>query len=113
MPRYFFHLADGEHTAIDEDGKELDSLYEAHLHALRLFEIPMLKATSEIEGPRTGLQGSRMLVLTSDPALQRRLNASLQHSGVTFDETPGPALGAELHTPLGRVTLTSPSDPMP
>ena len=38
MPRYFFHLVDGEHTTIDQDGKELDSLYEAHLHALRMFE---------------------------------------------------------------------------
>ena len=38
MPRYFFHLVDGEHTTIDQDGKELDSLSEAHLHALRMFE---------------------------------------------------------------------------
>ena len=38
MPRYFFHLVDGEHTAIDRDGNELDSLYEAHLQALRMFE---------------------------------------------------------------------------
>ena len=38
MPRYFFHLVDGEHAAIDQDGNELDSLYEAHLHALRMFE---------------------------------------------------------------------------
>ena len=38
MPRYFFHLVDGEHTAIDQDGNELDSLYEAHLQALRMFE---------------------------------------------------------------------------
>ena len=38
MPRYFFHLVDGEHTAIDQDGKELESLYEAHLQALRMFE---------------------------------------------------------------------------
>ena len=38
MPRYFFHLVDGEHAAIDQDGKELDNLYEAHLHALRMFE---------------------------------------------------------------------------
>jgi hypothetical protein len=38
MPRYYFHLVDGEHTAADQDGKELASLYEAHLHALRMFE---------------------------------------------------------------------------
>ena len=38
MPRYFFHLVDGKHTVIDENGKELESLYEAHLYALRMFE---------------------------------------------------------------------------
>jgi len=38
MPRYFFHLVDGKHAAVDQDGKELDSLSEAHLHALRMFE---------------------------------------------------------------------------
>ena len=38
MPRYFFSLVDGKHSAIDAYGKELDSLYEAHLHALRMFE---------------------------------------------------------------------------
>jgi len=38
MPRYFFHLVDGKYIVLDEDGKELESLYEAHLHALRMFE---------------------------------------------------------------------------
>jgi hypothetical protein len=38
MPRYFFSLVDGKHSAVDRHGKELDSLYEAHLHALRMFE---------------------------------------------------------------------------
>ena len=38
MTRYFFNLVDGKHIAIDKYGKELDSLYEAHLHALRMFE---------------------------------------------------------------------------
>jgi uncharacterized protein DUF6894 len=38
MPRYFFSLVDGKHSAADKYGKELDSLYEAHLHALRMFE---------------------------------------------------------------------------
>ena len=38
MPRYFFHLVDREHTGIDQDGNELDSLYQAHLQALRMFE---------------------------------------------------------------------------
>ena len=38
MPRYFFSLVDGQHAAVDTYGKELDSLYGAHLHALRMFE---------------------------------------------------------------------------
>jgi hypothetical protein len=38
MPRYFFSLVDGKHAADDKYGKELDSLFEAHLHALRMFE---------------------------------------------------------------------------
>ncbi len=38
MPRYFFSLVDGKHSAEDKYGKELDNLYEAHLHALRMFE---------------------------------------------------------------------------
>ena len=46
------------------------------------FEIPMLKAASEIDGPRTGMQGARALVLTSDAVLQRKLAASLAQGGV-------------------------------
>jgi hypothetical protein len=38
MPKYFFSLVDGKHSAADRHGTELDSLYEAHLHALRMFE---------------------------------------------------------------------------
>src|SRR3954465_7442336 len=38
MPRYYFSLVDGKHSAEDKSGKELDSLFEAHLHALRMFE---------------------------------------------------------------------------
>ena len=38
MPRYFFSLVDGKHAAVDTHGKELDSLHDAHLHALRMFE---------------------------------------------------------------------------
>ena len=38
MPRYFFSLVDGKYAATDTYGKELDNLYEAHLHALRMFE---------------------------------------------------------------------------
>jgi hypothetical protein len=34
MPRYFFHLVDGEHTAIDEDGKELERCPARPVHRL-------------------------------------------------------------------------------
>ncbi|HEY2344637.1 MAG TPA: ATP-binding protein [Xanthomonadaceae bacterium] len=58
------------------------------------FEIPMLKASSEIEGPRTGLQGARLLVLTSEGNLQKRIGASLDHTGahLTFAENTQEAL---------------------
>ncbi len=38
MPRYFFNVSDGSLSFIDERGKELSSLQEAHLHALRILE---------------------------------------------------------------------------
>ena len=38
MPKYFFNLVDGTHSTTDRDGKELDSLHEAHLYALRMCE---------------------------------------------------------------------------
>ena len=38
MPKYFFSLVDGKYSAADRHGTELDNLYEAHLHALRMFE---------------------------------------------------------------------------
>lgn len=47
------------------------------------FEIPLLKAVSEIEGPRAELAGARMLVLTADPALHRRLSIAIPNWGVT------------------------------
>ncbi|MBS0213746.1 MAG: response regulator [Proteobacteria bacterium] len=45
------------------------------------FEIPMLKAAGDIEGPRAGLQNARVLVLTSDEALRKRIASSLAHTG--------------------------------
>ncbi len=58
------------------------------------FEIPMLKAASEIDGPRTGLQSARALVLTSDSAMQRRLTSSMSNAGMNpvFVETTQDAL---------------------
>ena len=58
------------------------------------FEIPMLKAASEIDGPRTGLQGARALVLTSDPMLTRKLTANLSQGGLNpvYVETTQDAL---------------------
>ena len=38
MPRYFFNVSDGGLSFIDERGKELSSLQDAHLHALRILE---------------------------------------------------------------------------
>src|SRR3954470_9820245 len=57
MPRYFFHLVDGKHAAADKYGKELDSLYEAHLHALRMFGLSQrnpLVLTKNAFDERTG-----------------------------------------------------------
>ena len=36
MPRYLFHLADDEHTFLDEEGKQLEDSRAAHEHALRI-----------------------------------------------------------------------------
>ncbi|MFN3841883.1 MAG: ATP-binding protein [Rehaibacterium terrae] len=47
------------------------------------FEIPLLKTVSEIQGPRAELAGARMLVLTADPALHRRLSIAIPNWGVT------------------------------
>jgi hypothetical protein len=38
MPRYFFSVSEGGLSFIDERGKELSNLQEAHLHALRILE---------------------------------------------------------------------------
>ena len=38
MPRYIFNVLDGSLSFTDERGKELSSLQEAHLHALRILE---------------------------------------------------------------------------
>ncbi|MEO7477999.1 MAG: ATP-binding protein [Lysobacteraceae bacterium] len=46
------------------------------------FEVPVLKASSEIGGPRVDLHGARALVLTSDALLKRRFARALVHWGV-------------------------------
>jgi hypothetical protein len=38
MPKYFFNISDGSLSFVDERGKELSDLHEAHLHALRILE---------------------------------------------------------------------------
>jgi hypothetical protein len=38
MPRYLFHLSDGEDTFIDDTGKDLEDSLAAHAHALRIIE---------------------------------------------------------------------------
>jgi signal transduction histidine kinase/CheY-like chemotaxis protein len=58
------------------------------------FEIPMLKAAIDIDGPRTGLQGARALVLTSDSVLHRKLATNLSQAGINpiYVETTQDAL---------------------
>lgn len=46
------------------------------------FEVPVLKAPGDIEGTRTELSGSRVLLLTADPLLQRRLMTVMPNWGV-------------------------------
>ena len=38
MPRYLFHLSDGEDLFIDDEGKELEDSEAAHVHALRIID---------------------------------------------------------------------------
>jgi hypothetical protein len=38
MPRYFFHVVEGEEHFPDEQGQELAGLFEAHTYALRLID---------------------------------------------------------------------------
>jgi hypothetical protein len=38
MPRYLFHLSDGEDAFIDDTGKELEDSRAAHAHSLRIME---------------------------------------------------------------------------
>ena len=52
MPRYFFSLVDGKHAAVDTHGKELASLYEAHLHALRMCGVDLMIRGDISEAPK-------------------------------------------------------------
>ncbi|MDF2970408.1 MAG: hypothetical protein K0R61_858 [Microvirga sp.] len=38
MPRYLFHLSDGEDVFADDTGKELNDNLAAHAHALRIID---------------------------------------------------------------------------
>jgi hypothetical protein len=38
MPRYLFHLSEGEDTFIDDTGKQLEDSRAAHVHALRIID---------------------------------------------------------------------------
>ena len=89
MPRYFFSLVDGKHSARDTYGKELESLYEDHLHALRMFEklihfIPdQLSPTCHIN--ITSVAGDPVLTvflpaLAAEERLQRVLAHHLQRA---------------------------------
>jgi signal transduction histidine kinase/CheY-like chemotaxis protein/HPt (histidine-containing phosphotransfer) domain-containing protein len=61
------------------------------------FTVPLLKAIGDISSTQAGLQGSRALVLTTDPALLRRFSTSLPNWGVT----PTPA--ANTQDALGKL----------
>ena len=87
--RYFFSLVDGKHSANDKYGKELNSLSEAHLHALHMFEkliqyIPdSLSPTCHIN--ITSAAGEPVLTvflpaLAADEQLQRVLANDLQRA---------------------------------
>jgi signal transduction histidine kinase/CheY-like chemotaxis protein/HPt (histidine-containing phosphotransfer) domain-containing protein len=58
------------------------------------FEVPMLKAASEMGASRVDLHGARALVLTADDVLKRRLSRSFTHWGVnaTYVDTTHDAL---------------------
>ncbi|MFC4726716.1 ATP-binding protein [Coralloluteibacterium thermophilus] len=47
------------------------------------FEIPLLKAPGDIDNARFELAGSRLLLVTADTALQRRLSLAVPNWGVT------------------------------
>ena len=47
------------------------------------FEVPVLKAVGDISNSRRELNGARCLVLTSDPAMERRLMGALPTWGIT------------------------------
>ena len=38
MPRYFFHLSDGEDVFMDDEGRQLEDSGAAHAHALRIMD---------------------------------------------------------------------------
>ena len=69
------------------------------------FEIPLLKAVGDMQGQRADLNGSRVLLLSSDPALHQRLQlaAPAWGSQLTASETTQDVL-ARLRTAQARGT---------
>ena len=89
MPRFSFHFASNNHFLLDEIGKDLDSLYEAHAHALKMIrgiqsilpdEEDWLGWTVEV----TDESGQRVLtVLFPSPQKANRLDSASSKRGRT------------------------------
>ncbi len=75
------------------------------------FEVPMLKAVGDMRSPQIELSGSRVLLVTSDPLLQRRLMLALPNWGVhgshvgTVQEALNQLRGALARGPSWRYQL--------
>ena len=86
MPRYFFSLVDGKHSADDKYGKELDSLFEAHLHALRMFE-KLIQFIPDSLSPTCHTRASELLLGVEIEKVCRRADgqcrARLQAAGAS------------------------------
>ena len=72
MPRYLFHLSDGQGSFIDDQGKELGDIHAAHEHALQMIEkvhqfIP--DATSATWKIRVTLGSGQSLMTVVAPAI--------------------------------------------
>src|SRR3954471_13140886 len=86
MPRYYFSLVDGKHSAIDKRGQEFNSLSEAHLHALRMFA----KLIEFIPDQISPAYRIKITLATGEPVLTTAWNLDERLGGpVSCGETDG------------------------